>query len=139
WRCLRNPRAGGAEKFTYEVARRLVSRGHSVEWFSASFPGAEAEEEIGGVRMVRAGSQWTVHWRAFRRYRGRLSGHFDAVLDQVNTMPFFTPLWAKIPSFMLIHQLAREVWWYESPFPISALGYMAEPWYLRIYRRSRVF
>jgi glycosyltransferase involved in cell wall biosynthesis len=53
-------------------------------------------------------------------------------------MPFFTPLWAGIPVFMLIFQLAREVWWYESPFPISAIGYAAEPLYLRIYRRTSV-
>jgi glycosyltransferase involved in cell wall biosynthesis len=64
---------------------------------------------------------------------------FDAVIDEVNTMPFFTPLWAGVPVFMLIFQLAREVWWYESPFPISAIGYMLEPLYLRIYRRTPVF
>jgi glycosyltransferase involved in cell wall biosynthesis len=35
---------------------------------------------------------------------------------------------------MLIHQLAREVWWYEAPFPVSLLGFAAEPQYLRPYR-----
>lgn len=34
----------------------------------------------------------------------------------------------------LIHQLAREVWWYEASFPVSAVGYLAEPLYLRLYR-----
>lgn len=124
---------------TYEVARRLVAAGHSVEWFSASFPGAAAEEEMDGIRIVRAGRQWSVHWRAFRRYRRSIRSRFDAVIDEVNTMPFFTPLWAGIPVFMLIFQLAREVWWYESPFPISAIGYAAEPLYLGIYRHTSVF
>jgi glycosyltransferase involved in cell wall biosynthesis len=110
-----------------------------VEWFSASFPGAPAVEELDGIHIVRAGRQWTVHWRAFNRYRGALRDHFDLVLDEVNTMPFFTPLWAGIPTFMLIFQLAREVWWYESPFPISAIGYAVEPLYLRVYRHSPVF
>jgi glycosyltransferase involved in cell wall biosynthesis len=54
-------------------------------------------------------------------------------------MPFFTPLWAGIPVFMLIFQLAREVWWYESPFPINAIGYVLEPLYLRAYRNTPVF
>jgi glycosyltransferase involved in cell wall biosynthesis len=80
-----------------------------------------------------------VHWRAFSHYRGQLAGRFDAVIDQVNTMPFFTRLWADVPSVMLIHQLAREVWWYESRFPINALGYAAEPLYLRPYRKAPVF
>jgi glycosyltransferase involved in cell wall biosynthesis len=109
-----------------------------VEWFSASFPGAPAEETIDGVRIVRAGRQWTVHWTAFRHYRGKLSGRFDIVVDEVNTIPFFTPLWADVPTVMLIHQLAREVWWYESPFPLNALGYLAEPLYLRLYRQMPV-
>jgi glycosyltransferase involved in cell wall biosynthesis len=110
-----------------------------VEWFSASFPGAAAVEELEGIRFVRAGRQWTVHLRAFKRYRKSLRDRFDVVIDEVNTMPFFTPLWAGIPVFMLIFQLAREVWWYESPFPISAVGYAIEPMYLMSYRRTPVF
>jgi glycosyltransferase involved in cell wall biosynthesis len=93
---------------------------------------------LDGIRIVRAGRQWTVHWHAFKRYRKYLRGHFDAVIDEVNTMPFFTPFWAGIPTFMLIFQLAREVWWYESPFPISAVGYAIEPLYLRGYRHTPV-
>ncbi len=116
-----------------------MAGGHTVEWFSASFPGAAAVEELDGIRIVRAGRQWTVHWHAFNRYRRSLRGHFDAVIDEVNTMPFFTPFWAHIPTFMLIFQLAREVWWYESPFPISAVGYAIEPLYLMGYRHTPVF
>lgn len=72
-------------------------------------------------------------------YRGSIRNRFDAVIDEVNTIPFFTPLWAGIPTFMLMFQLAREVWWYESPFPINAMGYMAEPIYLTRYRHVPVF
>ncbi len=139
WRDPSHPRAGGAETFTFEVARRLVAQGDSVDWFSAAFPGAPAEEDLDGIRILRKGSQRTVHWHAFHRYRGRLLGRFDAVIDEVNTIPFFTPLWAGIPTFMLIFQLAREVWWYESRFPVSALGFLAEPLYLRCYRRTPAF
>jgi glycosyltransferase involved in cell wall biosynthesis len=119
---------------TFEIARRLVLRGDSVEWFSATFPGAAAEEILEGVRIVRGGRQWTVHWSAYRRYRSKLLGRFDIVIDEVNTIPFFTPLWSDVPTVMFIHQLAREVWWYESLFPLSALGFLAEPLYLRAYR-----
>jgi len=76
---------------------------------------------------------------AFRRYRGRLTGQFDIVIDEINTIPFFTSLWAGIPSFVLIWQLAREVWWYESRFPLNAIGYVLEPIYLRAYRKTPVF
>lgn len=119
---------------TFEIARRLVQRGHYVEWFSATFPGAPTEETLDGVRIVRAGRQWSVHWRAFRHYRGKLAPNFDVVIDEINTIPFFTPLWSEIPTVMFIHQLAREVWWYEASFPLSAIGFIAEPRYLRSYR-----
>jgi glycosyltransferase involved in cell wall biosynthesis len=138
WRCPRNPRAGGAEAFTFEVARRLVAEGDEVEWFSATFPSAPATEELDGVQLVRKGRQWTVHWDAYRHYRHSIGERFDAVIDEVNTVPFFTPLWCGIPRWMLIFQLAREVWWYESPFPLNALGYAAEPQYLKCYRTTPV-
>lgn len=72
------------------------------------------------------------------RYRARLKGAFDVVIDQTNTIPFFTPMWAGIPVFLMIWQLAREVWWYESRFPLNVIGYTLEPIYLRTYRRTPV-
>jgi glycosyltransferase involved in cell wall biosynthesis len=138
WRCPKNPRAGGAELFTHEIAKRLAAGGDQVEWFSASFPGALSEEDLDGVHFVRAGHQATVHLNAFRRYRRRLRSSFDLVIDEVNTIPFFTPIWADIPVVMLIFQLAREVWWYESRFPLSLLGFLLEPVYLKLYKRQAV-
>jgi len=116
-----------------------VRQGDSVEWFAAGFDGATPETTIDGIHVVRAGHQWSVHAQAFARYRGRLRDRFDVVIDEVNTMPFFTPLWAGIPSVLLMFQLAREVWWYESRFPINLFGYALEPWYLRSYRRTPAF
>ncbi len=139
WRDSRHPHAGGAEFHTHELARRLVQDGNEVEWFTASFPGASREEMIDGIRIVREGRQWTVHLRAFQHYRRRLRGQFDAVIDQINTIPFFTPLWAGIPVFVMIWQLAREVWWYESRFPLNAIGYALEPIYLRAYCQTPTF
>jgi glycosyltransferase involved in cell wall biosynthesis len=136
WRCPRNPNAGGAEAVTFEIAKRLVESGHSVEWFSAGFQGAAATESVAGIRIVRRGRQWTVHWSAYRHYRRRLRASFDVVVDETNTIPFFTPLWADIPHVLFIHQLAREVWWYEAVFPLSLIGYLMEPLYLRLYRKT---
>jgi glycosyltransferase involved in cell wall biosynthesis len=139
WRCPRNPRGGGAEAVTFEVARRLVRQGDTVEWFAGSFPGAPSEEMLDGVRIVRSGRPWTVHWRAFRRYHAKLAEDFDMVVDEVNAIPFFTPLWAKkVPVVIFIHQLIREIWWYEARFPLSVIGFLTEPLYLRCYRNVPV-
>ncbi|MEA2634900.1 MAG: hypothetical protein QOH92_1667 [Chloroflexota bacterium] len=139
WRCPKNPQAGGAEFLTHQWARRLVKQGNQVEWFAAAYPGSSSKENIDGITVIREGRQPTVQFRAFRRYRGNLRGNFDAVIDEVNTLPFFTPLWADVPAFLLIFQLARDVWWYEAKLPWSAIGYAAEPFYLKCYRNIPVF
>lgn len=138
WRDLRHPRAGGAERVTHEMARRWVAWGHEVTLFCASFPGALPREVVDGVRIIRRGRQQTVHWQAYQYYRGLPHDRYDVVVDEVNTIPFFAPLYARVPVIMYSNQLAREVWRYEAPFPLSAVGYAAEPLYLQVYRRTPI-
>jgi glycosyltransferase involved in cell wall biosynthesis len=138
WRDITHPRAGGAERVTHEIARRWVAWGHQVTLFCASYQGAPSEDVLDGVRVIRRGRQQTVHWEAYRHYRRRLRGRYHVIIDEVNTMPFFAPLYASEPVIMFSHQLAREVWRYEAPFPLSAAGYVAEPLYLQAYRRTPI-
>src|SRR3954453_6911062 len=113
WRYLDNPAAGGAELLTHEVLKRLVAAGHDVTCFTASYPGAAPTGEIDGVRIVRRGRQWTVHVQAWRWLRGRIAG-FDRIVDQINTIPFLTPLYVdEQRRRFYICQLAREYWWRE--------------------------
>lgn len=117
---------GGAEVFTYEVAKRWVSLGHNITLFTSEFPGCRSEEIVDGIKIVRSGGRFTVYSRAKRRYRERFCHEdFDVIVDEVNTQPFFVPKFAKNGEsvFALIHQLAREYWFYETPFPINYVGY----------------
>lgn len=131
WRDIENPNAGGAEVFTHEVLKRLVNRGHHATLFTSKFDEAPEEEEIDGVQIVRAGGRFSVYWNAKWYYRRRFEGDFDVVVDEINTRPFMTPKFVDdVPIVALIHQLAREFWFYETPFPISHLGYywLEERW-----------
>lgn len=136
WKDLAHPRAGGAEVFTEQVARSLVERGHEVTLFASSVAGRSAEETVSGVRVVRRGKRLSVYRSARRFWREQPSGRFDIVVDEINTRPFSTPRWIEdTPIVALIYQLAREIWSYETPFPVSVLGrYVLEPWWLRAYR-----
>ena len=64
WRDIRHPEKGGAEILTFEIAKRLVTKGHSVTWFSPRFKNSKPEEEIEGVQFVRAGGKYTVYFVA---------------------------------------------------------------------------
>jgi glycosyltransferase involved in cell wall biosynthesis len=142
WRYIDHPQAGGAEVLTHEVLRRLVQRGHEVTAFSATYPGASSTGEIDGVRIVRVGVQWSVHVHAWRWLRTR-QADFDLVIDQVNTIPFLTPLYVRPPArrILLIHQLARGYWFRETRGVfrlVAPFGYACEPLILRAYRRTPV-
>ncbi|MEM0172221.1 MAG: glycosyltransferase family 4 protein [Thermoproteota archaeon] len=117
---------GGAEVFTREVAKRFVSAGHEVTLFTSEFPGCKKEEVVDDVRIVRSGGKYSVYWKAKAYYKKIFSKEgYDVVIDEINTKPFLTPKFIgkgeKIIA--LIHQLAREYWFYEMPFPVSYFGY----------------
>lgn len=137
WRDIKNPKAGGAEVVTHEIAKRWVQWGNEVTLFTAEFPGAELEERFEGVHIIRRGKQHSVHYEAFKHYRRYLEGRFDVVIDEINTIPFLTPLYVKEKKVAFFHQLAREVWLYESRFPMNVIGYVLEPLYLKVYRNIR--
>jgi glycosyltransferase involved in cell wall biosynthesis len=136
WRDIRNPEAGGAEIFTHEVAKRWVEWGHEVSLLTSRFRGSTRAETVDGVRIRRMGRlrNGTFHLLVQRELR-RLRG-FDVVIDEINTIPFLTPLWRGRlpPAVALIHQLAVEVWDAEVPRPLAALGRRIEPRLLGLYR-----
>jgi glycosyltransferase involved in cell wall biosynthesis len=136
WKDLAHPSAGGAEVLTQQVAQHLVARGHEVTLFAAAVAGKPERERVEGVEIVRRGGRLGVY-RAARSFWGdQGAGRFDVVVDEINTRPFLTPRWVRgTPIVALIHQLAREIWFYETPFPVAAAGrYVLEPWWLRAYR-----
>ena len=129
WRDITHPQAGGAEKVTFELLKRWSRLGVTCTWFSAG-KGTEVKE---GVQLVRSGGRLSVYWKA---YRFLSRSHYDVVIDQVNTIPFFTPLYYKGRSVALFHQLCEEVWFYEMGFPLNYIGYYAEKMYLSLYKHT---
>ena len=124
WRDIKNPAAGGAEVLTHEISKRLVSKGHTISLFTAAFNGCKNNETVDGVEIIRSGGRYSVYLKASRYYKQHC-GEFDVVIDEINTRPFMTPKFVKdgTPVIALIHQLAREFWFYEARFPVSWIGY----------------
>ena len=55
-------------------------------------------------------------------------------IDEIHTRPFMTPKYVKEPILALIHAVAKEEWFYETPFPISFLGcHILVPYWLKHY------
>ncbi|MFH1856885.1 MAG: glycosyltransferase family 4 protein, partial [Candidatus Omnitrophota bacterium] len=136
WRDIKNPKSGGAEVLSHELAKRWAEKGHEVVFFSAYFKGAKREEVVDNVKIIRAGNAVTVYWQAYCYYEKFFRGKFDVIIDEINTIPFFTPLYVKETVICHINQLAREVWFYESPLPVAVCGYLAESWMLKPYKKQ---
>jgi glycosyltransferase involved in cell wall biosynthesis len=53
-----------------------------------------------------------------------LRGKFDCIVETVNTAPYFILLFkGKAKGLALYHQLARDVWFFETRVPMSYIGY----------------
>lgn len=135
WRDIKNPQAGGAERVAIEIARRFVGENHKVYIFSANFKNAKHKQNIGGINIIRRGNRLTCRIHAFFFYISN-KNRFDLVIDEINTLPFFSPLYANGKNITIIHQLAREYWFTQVIWPLSLIGYVLEPIYLRLYRHT---
>ena len=141
WRDLAHPNGGGAEVYTDRVATEWVKMGHEVTLFCASVAN-KPDDEIseGGYRVIRRGGKHSVYRAAKRFWINEGKGKFDVVIDEVNTRPFGTPKFVKgTPIVALIHQVAREIWFYEYPWIVALFGrYVLEPIWLSWYKEIPV-
>lgn len=134
WKDLSHPEAGGAERVSEEIIKRLARDGHEVIMLVAGFRGAEREEVRGDYRIVRLGGRYTVYWHAYRYYRRYLKGWADLIIDEINTVPFFCKHYVCERNILLCYQLCREIWIYQMPFLLGLVGYILEPFYLWLLR-----
>jgi glycosyltransferase involved in cell wall biosynthesis len=136
WKDRDHPQAGGAEVVNDELAQRLTADGHDVVFFTAGFPGAKRNLTRHGFRIVRLGGRLTTYLAAPLEYLKRWRGWPDLVIDECNTLPYFASIYTQGRQVLFFHMLCRQIWFYQAPQPISTLGYLLEPLYLRLLRRN---
>jgi glycosyltransferase involved in cell wall biosynthesis len=136
WRDLAHPKAGGAEVYTQNVAAEWIKDGHEVTLFCSQIKDRPSTEVLDGLRIIRRGSRWRVYREARLFFQSEGHGKFDLIVDEVNTRPFFATRWATNTQVIaLIHQVCRELWQYQAPFPMAFVGrYWFEPRWLRAYK-----
>ena len=138
WRDPEHPQAGGAEKFLYEIGKRLVEMGHHVEWLTASFPGAAKSTTMGGMRVTRVGSAVSVYFKLPVEYLKNFRDRFDVIIDAENGIPFFSPLYSLKPKICVMHHVHKDVFRKHLPPVVSHLFTWLECWVLpRLYAGAR--
>ena len=135
WQDIKNPYGGGAEVHMHEIFKRIVARGHSVTLFCSSFPGAPTEEVIDGIRIIRQGSRNLFNYFVPLRYYSQFRHErYDIVVDDINKIPFFTPLFVKEPLVGIVHHLFGKSIFVEVSLPAGLYVNIAERISFPIYR-----
>jgi len=147
WRSIKDPMEGGAERATFEFAKRWVKNHNAkVIWLSPSYDNKIKSESIEGVDFEYIGLPLSrnIFWllvvfplfyiSVIYTYLTKYKGKVDVVIDQVHGIPYLTPLYVKEKIVVYIHEVAGEIWKIMYPFPVNYLGLIAEKLFFSIYR-----
>ncbi len=138
WRDISHPWSGGAEIYMHEIGRRLVDMGMEVGWLCQRHAGSSRNEILDGIHIRRVGGRFTLYPRAALTYLFSLRGRYDVIVDCENGIPFFSPLFARVPTVLLVHHVHREIFRRETHPPLRWLGYWLEGWLMpRVYGTPR--
>jgi glycosyltransferase involved in cell wall biosynthesis len=142
WRDLDDVEAGGSEVHAAELARYWAAAGVDVTWRSSFASGHPTTITRDGYRVIRRAGRYLVFPRAaFSEVTGR-HGPSDGLLEIWNGMPFFSPLWYRGPSAVMLHHVHAEMWQMvlgdDNPM-LARLGDTIERRIAPVvYRRSRI-
>lgn len=137
WQDIKNPFGGGAEVYLHQIFKRLAAQGHSVTLLSCVYPGATDEEEIDGIRVLRRGNRNTFNYRVPIEYGRRFRREdFDLVIDDINKVPFYTPLFVRRPLLGMVMHLFGTSIFKEASAPAASYVYGAERLALSVYRST---
>lgn len=135
WQDIEHPQAGGAEIHLHEIFGRLARRGHEVSLLTCGWAGAARRLTLDGMDVHRVGTRPTFMIRAlpyFRRTLARMA--WDLVLEDINKMPLYTPLWTRRPTAALVPHLFGATAFLELPWPAAASVWLSERPLGRVYR-----
>jgi glycosyltransferase involved in cell wall biosynthesis len=103
---------------------------------ASRFPGCAPETTRAGVRVRRHGNWWNANFALHAAARHELAtGRWDVVLEDVNKIPFFTPLVARVPVVVLVPHLFGATIFRETNVVLGSYIWLSErplPW---VYRR----
>lgn len=87
------------------------------------------------MAVQRAGTRYTYSVAAPRYYRAELARRaFDLVIEDLNKVPLFTPLWSGHPMVLLVHHLFGRTAFEEAALPLATATWLLERPIGRVYR-----
>lgn len=137
WRDIRNPEAGGAETYYHEIFRRLNDgKEFDITVLSHTFSGGSAVDVVDGMRVIRLGSRTLFNYQIIPFLR-RHHSEYDLVIEDLNKIPFFTPLYVRNRRLHLVMHFFGKTIFREIAVPMAAYVYLMEKLVPLVYRKER--
>lgn len=141
WRDTRHEWAGGGEVYVFELAKRWVKMGHTVNLFCGQDirENLQEEEIIDGIKVFRKGGRYGLYlwavWYYFKKFRKET----DIIVDVQNGIPFFSVLYSLRPTLSIVYHVHGKQFFLELPFPINVIGYLIEKYIFPIiYKGTKI-
>lgn len=141
WRDIKHEWAGGSEVYIFELAKRWVKMGHTVELFCGQDVRDKLAdtETIDGIRVTRRGGRYTLYFWAFWYYITKARKTCDVIVDVQNGIPFFSVLYSRKPKVAIVYHVHNKQFFVELPFPLSLWGYIVERFFFPFfYHRTHI-
>ena len=136
WQDHENPQAGGAELHLREIFSRLVARGHSVDLLCSSWESAPTRANLDGIEAYRIGNRSTYPFLVRRYFERNLrANNYDVVIEDLNKVPLYTPMWGVPKLVALVHHLFGATVFREAPAPLAAAVWLSERPLGALYRK----
>ena len=135
WQDITNPLSGGAEVHCHEIFSRIVRGGHRVTLCCSSYRGSVGRESIDGIEIRRFGSRPLFNFVFPFAYLACLrGGDYDVVVEDLNKVPFFSPLYVRRPLAGIAHHLFGKSVFRETDLLSAAYVYVMERCAMALYR-----
>lgn len=132
-----HPAAGGAEKHLHRIFSLIVQAGHQVVLFTTSFKGAKEREVVDGIQVIRKGGDLMFQLNcALNLKKLDREFNFDVVVEDLNKLPLFTPLFLKKPVLVQMHHLWRGSIFHEASLPVAFGVWLFERLIPLFYRKQ---
>lgn len=135
WQDMKNPQAGGAEVHLHQIFGRLAERGHRITLLCSGWREGDARDEVDGIEVHRVGGRHSFTLRAAPYYARHLrEKKFDLVVEDINKIPLYSPLWARRTTVALIPHLFGTTAFREASPPFATAVWLAEQPLPYLYR-----
>jgi glycosyltransferase involved in cell wall biosynthesis len=137
WQDWKNPYAGGAEIYLYEIFSRMLKKGHNIMLLCSRATHQRRYEKLDGFEIYRIGRRSNFNFFvpsalcAITRHK-----RIDIIIDDLNKVPFYSPLFIRKKVIPMLMHLFRTAIYRETNFFFATYVFLTERLISYFYPRS---